>query len=111
MTTAASIALLVLSSILLWLFAGLALRLAGLLLFFAGLLQLVQGADVDDGLLAVAAGGLLWLLGQIHFAVRHHDFKSPLARQLFARLPSSMNPCRLWAVQTIDPRQGRRRGP
>ena len=111
MTTATAIALVLLICVLLWLFAGLALRVAGLLLFFAGLLQLGLGADVGDGLLAVGAGGLLWLLGQLHFALRHHDFKSPLARHLFSWLPARLNPCRGWAVQMIDLRQKRGRGP
>ncbi|HEU5105193.1 MAG TPA: hypothetical protein VFU11_05085 [Solirubrobacterales bacterium] len=110
MTAATTVALVLLSSILLWLFAGMALRFVGLLLFFAGLLQVGLGATVGNGLLAAAAGGLLWLLGQFHFALRHHDFKSPLARHLFARLPASLNPCRGWAVQTIDLRQEGRRG-
>lgn len=110
MSTSTFIALLLLGSVLLWVLVGLALRLFGLLLFFAGLLQIGLGTNIGDGILAAAAGGLLWLLGHWHFALRHQEFKSPMARHLFARLPASLNPVRSWGIASVQiaARPGRR---
>lgn len=90
----------------LWLFGGLVLRVGGLLLVFAGALDLGVGGDVN-GTLVVGIGGFLWLVGNWHHALRHQEYKSPLARYIFCRwAPAWLDPTRNWVVAVeADPRR------
>lgn len=82
----------------LWLLGGLVARLGGLLLVFAGLASLALSPQLEAALL-IATGALAWLLGHWHYALRHHAYKSPLARHVFCRLaPPRLDPTRGWAV-------------
>lgn len=67
-----------------WLFGGVVLRVAGIVFVFAGLLTLVTLAD-PVALLMVVIGLVMWLAGHWHFALRHHEYKSPLAQRIFSR--------------------------
>jgi hypothetical protein len=93
--------------ILVWVFGGIALRLGGLLFMFGGGLSMAR--DPHGGALVVLGlGALCWLLGHWLYAVRHHEFKSPLARYLFCRwAPAWADPTHNWAVAT-EPERSRR---
>jgi hypothetical protein len=96
-----------------WVFGGFVARLAGLLFVFAGIADLAFALN-PTALLLIAMGALIWLIGHWHFALRHHEYKSPLARYVFCRwAPSWADPTRNWAVavapeQTDHARGGRR---
>ncbi len=109
MSAPTTIAVVLIGLVLLWLLAGVVLRFGGLLLFFSGVIQLGLGADAADGFLVAALGCVLWLVGQWHYALRHQEFKSPLARHLFARLPAFLDPARGWGVAAVDAGAPRRR--
>ncbi len=68
--------------VLVWTFGGLALRLGGALTLWVGLAGLATTGD-PNALWLVAVGGLAWLGGQGHYALRHGAAKSPLAQRLF----------------------------
>lgn len=96
-----------LAALLGWIFGGIALRLGGLLIALAGLVGLAMSGDAA-GVLAFAIGALLWLAGQWHYALRHQEYKSPLARHLFCRwLPAALDPTRLWTSAVVDERPRR----
>jgi hypothetical protein len=85
-----------------WLLGGVVLRIGGLLLILAGGL----GAGLQGnpgGLLVLALGTVLWLVGHWHYAVRHHEYKSPLAGYVFMRwAPEWLDPTRDWAIPIAD---------
>lgn len=111
MSTATTIAIIAVALPALWIFGGIVLRLAGLLLFFSGCAGVALGSDPGGAFLVGAVGVLLWLVGHWLFALRHQEYKSPLARRVFARLPSMFDPTRRWAVPAAEPRHERgRRG-
>jgi hypothetical protein len=91
----------------LWLFGGVMLRAAGALLAVAGLLQAaLTGAPITAAMSTL--GGLTWLAGHWLFAVRHHHYRSPLARRIFLQvLPARLDPTRGWGVPNV-PRDGTR---
>ena len=86
----------------LWVFGGLLTRVGGLLLALAG------GFDVGlqhsaGGVLVLAIGALLWLAGHWHYALRHHEYKSPLAGYVLMRwAPAWLDPTRGWAIPIAD---------
>lgn len=87
----------------LWLLGGFLARLGGALIALAGVLGLATTGNAD-ALVVTAIGTLLWLAGHWHYALRHHEYKSPLARHLFCRLaPGRLDPSRGWAV-AVAPR-------
>jgi len=91
----------------LWLFGGFALRLSGLLLFIAGGAGLAIGGDAN-GILVAALGALGWLAGHWHYALRHQEYKSPLARHIFCRwAPAWLDPTRDWSVPVAADRGDR----
>lgn len=86
-----------------WLLGGLLARLGGLLLVFAGLTSLTLNPQLGAALLIVI-GAAMWLAGHWHYALRHHAYKSPLARYVFCRwAPPWLDPTRNWAVRVVDP--------
>jgi len=71
------------------------LRLVGLLIFVAGAVGVASGTA--SGILVAVLGGLGWLAGHWHYALRHQEYKSPLARHLFSRRPLAwLDPTRDW---------------
>ena len=87
-----------------WLIGGLLLRLAGPLTVLAGTLGVVALGDAEG--LVAAIGVVLWLAGHWHYALRHQEYKSPLARLLFCRwAPAWLNPSRYWAVPVEERRR------
>jgi hypothetical protein len=84
-----------------WLLGGILARLGGLLLVFAGIANFALVTN-GSALLLIAMGALIWLAGHGHFALRHHEYKSPLARYVFCRwAPSWADPTRNWAVAVV----------
>jgi hypothetical protein len=97
----------ILVALALWLLGGVLLRVGGMLFAVGGLLF-----TATSGSPAMAAasilGGLAWLGGHWLYAVRHHYFRSPLARRIVLRaLPATFDPTRGWGVPNIS--QGSRR--
>lgn len=87
-----------------WVFGGIVARLGGLLFLFAGIADLALAPNVS-AFLPIAMGGLIWLTGHWHFALRHHEYKSPLARYVFCRwAPRWVDPTRNWAVAVASER-------
>ena len=86
--------------VLVWVFVGVALRLGGWVALTSGLVVAVAGggaARVWSGVAVAAAGALLWLAGQAHFAARHRFHASPLARRLFRARPlRAVDPALRW---------------
>lgn len=81
-----------------WLLGGLVARLGGLLFVLAGSAGLALNPNAG-AVLMIGLGVLIWLLGHWHFALRHHEYKSPLAGYVFCRwAPAWLDPTRNWAV-------------
>lgn len=90
----------------LWFFGGIALRLSGLLLFIAGAAGAVNGNP--SGIRVAVLGGVVWLAGHWHYALRHQEYKSPLARRLFSRRPLAwLDPTPSWSVP-VEPNRRRK---
>lgn len=86
----------------LWLLGGVFLRIGGLLLVLAGGFGVGLQHD-PNGILVLAIGALLWLAGHWHYALRHHEYKSPLAGYVFLRwAPGWLDPTRDWAIPVAD---------
>ena len=86
----------------LWLLGGVFLRIGGLLLVLAGGFGVGLQRD-PNGILVLAIGALLWLAGHWHYALRHHEYKSPLAGYVFMRwAPGLLDPTRDWAIPIAD---------
>lgn len=108
---ATTVATVLLGLMALWLFGGLALRIGGLLTVLAGAFGAAQGGE-PSGLLLVFAGGLLWLAGHWHYALRHQAYKSAFARHFFCRwAPAWLDPTRDWALSVSGRSGSQRRGP
>jgi len=102
----ATLGILILGALGLWFLGGFLLRLGGLLIFVAGAVGVVGGNA--GGIHVAGLGALGWLAGHWHHALRHQEFKSPLARYLFSRWPLSwLDPARDWSVP-VDRSSGRR---
>lgn len=85
-----------------WLFGGVVLRVAGIVFVFVGLVSLVTLAD-PAALLMVVIGLVMWLAGHWHFALRHHEYKSPLAQRVFLQvLPPRYDPTRHWGTPVVS---------
>jgi hypothetical protein len=97
----------------LWVLGGFLLRLIGytLALAGAGVAALTGNAN---GALVFAIGIALWLAGHWLYALRHHEYKSPLAGYLFMRwVPGWLDPTRGWAIpvgegEAVDSERRRR---
>lgn len=82
MTSAIGVTILVVAGI--WLFGGLLARWAGVLLVAAGSIVLASTGD-PSGLLIVALGGALWLVGHLLYRMRRRVWKSALAERVLQR--------------------------
>jgi hypothetical protein len=95
------IALLAMAVLAVWVAGGLLLRLGGIATATTGLL--LAAARHPIALLLAALGALLWVGGHWHYALRHHTYKSPLARRLFLDvLPTWADPTRHWTTASDD---------
>lgn len=93
-----------------WLLGGILARLGGLLFVLAGIADFALAPN-GSALLLIAMGALIWLAGHWHFALCHHEYKSPLARYVFCRwAPSWADPTRNWAVDVALEQTDRSRG-
>ena len=67
----------------------------------AGLVGLFACLVHPLGLLLVVLGTPAWAVGHWHYALRHHAYKSPLARRVYLQvLPARLDPTRYWAAPT-----------
>lgn len=97
--TAVGIAILALIGF--WFFGGVVLRVVGAVFAFVGLISLIALGNIA-ALLMVAIGLVMWLAGHWHFALRHHEYKSPLAQRIFLQvLPPRYDPTRNWGTPVI----------
>jgi hypothetical protein len=105
-TTSAALSLTsagVLVAIVLWMIGGTFLRAAGLILILAGLASTTMSGR-PSGAIAALIGSIVWLAGHWLYAVRHHYFRSPLARRIFLTvLPAPLDPTRGWGVPNVPP--------
>jgi hypothetical protein len=93
---ASTIALLTLALIGAWTLGGLLLRLGGLTTMLIGLTH-------PAGLALAAVGSLAWLAGHWLYGLRHHAYKSPLARRIYLQLlPTRLDPTRHWTFPTTS---------
>lgn len=112
--TAIGIAILALGGF--WLFGGVFLRVVGIIFVIAGVVNLLTLGN-PIALFMVVLGFVMWLAGHWHFALRHHDYKSPLARRIFLQvLPPRYDPTRQWGAPVVseipdDRSEGARRVP
>ncbi len=91
-----------------WLLGGIVARLGGLLFVLAGTAGLAINPNAG-ALFLIGMGALIWLAGHWHFALRHHEYKSPLARYVFCRwAPSWLDPTRRWTTAVSVEGEGRR---
>jgi hypothetical protein len=86
-----------------WLFGGKVLRVGGSLLGVGGLLTTaVTGSPPMAA--ATILGGAAWLTGHWLFALRHHYYRSPLARRIFIdAFPARLDPTRRWGISNVPP--------
>lgn len=89
-----------------WLFGGILLRSGGVLLAIGGLLDTVATGSL--AMITVSVLGVLaWLVGHWLFAVRHHYYRSPLARRVFNDALPALNPARHWGIPNVPPQRRR----
>ena len=84
-----------------WMVGGVLLRAAGLVVAALAALNLALVGNAAAILLFVV-GLALWLVGHWHYALRHHEYKSPLARRIFYQvLPQRLDPTRGWGIPVV----------
>jgi hypothetical protein len=85
-----------------WVLGGLLLRLGGLILALGGAGAIALSGNAN-GILVFVIGAVLWLAGHWHYALRHHEYKSPLAGYVFMRwAPGWLDPTRDWEIPMVD---------
>jgi hypothetical protein len=90
------VVLVLLGALVVWVAGSLLLRAGGLLTILVGL-ALMPAHPV--ALVAVLAGAIAWLAGHWLYALRHHHYRSPLARRIYLQaLPVRLDPTRDWAI-------------
>ena len=90
-----------------WIAGGILLRTGGLIIALLGVLDLAIDHN-PAGIVLLATGLALWLVGHWHYALRHHEYKSPLAQRIFQQLlPARVDPTRGWAWPMIVANQAR----
>jgi hypothetical protein len=88
------LAILALVLLFVWVLGGLLLRIGGVVLALGGTGMVALSGNAN-GLLVFAIGGALWLAGHWLYALRHGEYKSPLADFLFYRCaPAWLDPIR-----------------
>lgn len=88
------LAILALVLLFVWILGGLLLRIGGVVLALGGTGMVALSGNAN-GLLVFAIGGVLWLAGHWLYALRHGEYKSPLADFLFYRCaPAWLDPIR-----------------
>jgi hypothetical protein len=86
-----------------WIFGGFALRAGGAVLAVGGLFATATTGSLTMTT-ATVTGAVAWLAGHWLFALRHHYFRSALARRVFLDwLPAALDPTRRWGVPNIPP--------
>ena len=107
----AAIAIAVVAVVGFWIAGGVLLRFGGLIIAIFGVLVLALDHDLV-GVVVLAVGVLLWLVGHWHYALRHHVYKSPLAQRIFQQaLPHRLDPTRGWAWPVRAMNRAARRPP
>jgi hypothetical protein len=90
-----------------WRLGGVLLRAVGAVLIFSGIVALAVLGD-GVGILVSGIGAGVWLAGHWHYALRHQEYKSALARQIFCRwAPAWLDPTRNCAI-SVDGGERRR---
>jgi hypothetical protein len=85
-----------------WVAGGLLLRAGGLLCALVSLMLLPAH---PIAVLGCVLGGIAWLAGHWLYAVRHHHYRSPLARRVYLQLlPEHLDATRRWATATTTAR-------
>jgi hypothetical protein len=93
-----------------WIFGGVVLRVVGIFFVVAGAISLLLMGDAV-ALFMVVLGFVMWLAGHWHFALRHHEYKSPLARRIFLQvLPPRYDPTRNWVAPGASEIPGEKQG-
>jgi hypothetical protein len=93
----------VIAALIVWRLGGAMLRLTGGFLAIGGLLATASSGSAHTALGALL-GALVWLAGHWLWALRHHYYRSPLARRIFLTvLPAQLDPARGWGVPNIPP--------
>ena len=93
----------VLAALAVWLLGGITLRLIGAVLAIGGLLDTARTGAPAMALAAIL-GVAAWLVGHWLFALRHHYYRSQLARRIFVdALPAHFDPTRRWGVPNVPP--------
>jgi hypothetical protein len=88
------LAILALVLLFVWILGGLLLRIGGVVLALGGAGMVALSGNAN-GLLVFAIGAALWLAGHWLYALRHGEYKSPLADFLFYRCaPAWLDPIR-----------------
>ena len=97
----AAIGIAIIASAGFWIAGGVLLRAAGLIVAMLAALNLAIVGD-PAAILLFLVGLALWLLGHWHYALRHHTYKSPLARRIFCQvLPPRLDPTRGWGIPVV----------
>lgn len=85
-----------------WLFGGIFLRVVGVIFVIVGVVNLLTLGN-PIALFMIVLGFVMWLAGHWHFALRHHEYKSPLARRIFLQvLPPRYDPTRHWGAPVSE---------
>jgi hypothetical protein len=90
----------------LWLLGGVVLRVGGVPLAVGGLLSTAATGSLAMAI-ATVVGAMAWLAGHWLFAVRHHYFRSSLARRIFIDALPALNPTRRWGIPNVPPERRR----
>jgi len=109
LTAAIAIAVVVLVGF--WFVGGVLLRLGGMVVAIFGVLMLAVDHSLA-GIILLAVGVLLWLVGHWPGALRHHVYKSPLAQRIFQQaLPARVDRTRGWSWPVTIVKPSERRPP
>jgi hypothetical protein len=114
LTVAIAIAVIVIVGF--WVVGGVLLRAGGIIVATFGVLVLAIDHSLA-GIILLAVGVLFWLAGHWHYALRHHEYKSPLAQQAFQqflphrldRLAAGVCRSRRWINRTVSRQDSRGR--
>lgn len=101
-TVTTTVALLAITALTIWTLGSVLLRSVGTLSVAAGLMLAATGTPA--GLAIALAGAVAWLGGHALYAIRHHAYRSPLARRLYTQTPMKrLDVTRGWVIPTTWP--------